>query len=271
VKAEARVKGGTFTKNNAAFGGAIYSEHGQISISRANFTRNTAGLSAGAVWGGSVYLEGSTFKGNDAAYFGGALVAESLLNVSRSTFASNSARLAGAVSVGFQNLSSAGCDNTVGVSVTGSTFSKNSAIDESTGYTGVGAMLIACPDRLLLRGNLIQGNTSFGYLTPISVGGVLVYTDLSTGLMNIPLQISGNRFIGNTGMAGGGFAYFASCASTAPSIAMLRANTWKSNVGIDSALYPYYYPGWPYQHVNSDYMSFGTSQGDCLDISQVFR
>jgi hypothetical protein len=181
-----------------------------------------------------------------------------VINISRSTFKDNYAgAVAGAVAVGS------------GAGDTTTTISSSSFIANSAGFSA-GAIGISNPAALVLRGNLLQGNRVVNFDGPApyfpgvspyaGTGAVEVLTDASEGFTAIPLTISGNRFIGNTGMLTGGFSFVSICSSSVqrPSTTMLRSNTWKSNVGIYTQdLLSYALVGTTVS-ANSDYLALAT-------------
>jgi predicted outer membrane repeat protein len=255
----------TFAKNEACgFGGAI-SALG-VGIGRSTFTDNNVDTCDGDARGGAIYadlggiVEGSTFARNTSEFVGGALFAGEAINISRSTFKDNYAgEFAGAVLVGSVSV---GGETTT-------TISSSSFIANSAGLTA-GAIGISNPAALVLRGNLLQGNRVVNFDGPApyfpgetpyaGTGAVEVLTDASEGFTAIPLTISGNRFIGNTGMLTGGFSFVSVCSSSVqrPSTAMLRSNTWKSNVGIYTQdLLSYALVGTTVS-ANSDYLALAT-------------
>ena len=93
--------GATFTGNTANSGGAIENMGGEITLSSAIFSGNSAGSQGGAIdnMGGEITLGSTTFSGNSAES-GGAIYNSSRSSITlkdRVTFSGNSAELGGAI------------------------------------------------------------------------------------------------------------------------------------------------------------------------------
>ena len=126
-------------------GGAIYNDHGTLTVTNSTFSGNSAGYEGGGIfqYGGTLTVTNSTFSGN-SAYGGGAILFDrGTLTVTNSTFSGNSGRYGG------------GIDNASGtVVVTNSTFSGNSA--------GYGGGIVNDSGILTVKNTLLANSSSGG-------------------------------------------------------------------------------------------------------------
>lgn len=90
------IKDSLFSENSAvsssAYGGALYSQNGQLHIYSSTFSKNTSGDMGGGIWhlsSETAFIGISTFSENTSGNFGSAIQANGPLYISGSTFDSN--------------------------------------------------------------------------------------------------------------------------------------------------------------------------------------
>ncbi|MBR6481228.1 MAG: hypothetical protein IKT12_05945, partial [Thermoguttaceae bacterium] len=194
-----------FTANTASmYGGAVFSNGGQATITDTVFNGNTASIVAGAVYAKKLNVSGSTFKNNvaggnpnyttsgGAIYFGAETTA---LNIASSTFEGNSAEIGGAI-----NVAGSGAVLTVD----GSTFKSNS----SNGQGGaICAGTAGAAKTVTITNSVFESNTAAGFS---GYGGAFCAMGSSSSASDRPtVTIEGSTFYKNksTGTAGGAIMF----------------------------------------------------------------
>ncbi len=150
---------GTFSNNlSGNEGGAIDNVGGTLTVTNSTFSNNSVGFDGGAIanWNGTLTVRNSTFSHNSApSQEGGAIqnVFASTATITNSTFSDNSAYSGGAI------LNNAGA-----LAVTNSTFSNNPA------GSGGGEIFTSDGGSLTVTGSIIAGNSSRRLLRKCSHG-----------------------------------------------------------------------------------------------------
>lgn len=224
------------TGTNASYGGAIYNDYIDTSISNTTFSSNTAtGSNSG--YGGAIddesgmTLSGSLVSGNKTSSYGGGINAEdtetiagvtisgntvvsapdygggggiygdSTVTITNSTISGNTVTISGTTAAG-----GGGVYNNEGMSITGTTISGNVVLGSGTGSGGGG---IFSYDSMALLNSTIVGNRSSlggGYMTygayTNALSNVTIYQNAATvsgGNINNPYTIT----LTNSIVAGG--------------------------------------------------------------------
>ncbi|MGB9978169.1 beta strand repeat-containing protein [Methanobacterium sp.] len=125
-----------FTNNSAAynFGGAIYNNAGNVTVTGSIFTDNSASNKGGAVYNEGLFkVISCIFKGNTADY-GGAIYNWDTLNIKGSTFTSNNASMSGGAIYNIKGI----------LNVTNSTFMQNNATQGGAIYNNCTSTVNGC-------------------------------------------------------------------------------------------------------------------------------
>jgi hypothetical protein len=210
------VNASTFIGNSTnAVGGGITNDNGSLNVSGSTFSGNTVSGIEAFTLGGGIYnylgtlmVSGSIFSSNSAGYGGGGIYNTGALStastVSGSTFSGNSTGYEGG-----------GIHNTATLTVSGSTFTGNSADSGSSGAAFGGAVYN--------RGTLnVSNSTLFGNAATSSVffiaGGGGIYDESGR-----TVNLTSSTLAGNTTNHDGGGLYVAGTAHTRNTI--LAGNT----------------------------------------------
>jgi predicted outer membrane repeat protein len=149
-------------------GGGIASEAGTTKVINCDLSSNSAGLSGGGVYGGSISVTGSTLSANTAGTNGGGIDSFGTLTISNSTLSANTAGADGGgiyaattVNMNGTILSGNSAENGGGIyhaagtlTFSGSTFSTNSAVDAAAIFNSYKATAI------VEGGSIVVDNTA---------------------------------------------------------------------------------------------------------------
>ena len=138
----------TFSDNTASYGGAIYNDGGNLSISKSTFSNGSGFYGGGGIynWGGTSSITQSSFSNNWANYGGGGVYNSnnSTTDISNSTFSENSTSISGGA-----------IRNYATMTINSSTFSSNSA----DGYDG-GAIENTEATLMTINNSTFSGNSA---------------------------------------------------------------------------------------------------------------
>lgn len=225
------VNGSTFTGNSSNYGGAIYSHN--LYVSDSTFTSNTGNYGGAIYTVGSGIITGSTFTGNISDGYGSAVNVNGHAVINNSIFEGNTGSHGGSAISHIESIY---------LSLTGSTFTSNSAIHGGALFTS------GLPDiRYSVAGSTFTGNTANNFGGALGMqNAVNVYS--STFKNNIAGNngggiyaaygynfIDNSIFTGNQAYDGG--AIFLNAAYTLVSSSVFDKNSANSSGGKGGGIY----------------------------------
>lgn len=209
------ITNGSADASNFNVGGAVYLGRDTSTT----FTNSVISSSSATATGGGIEADGAsltltnvTVQGNTAGSGGGGVRSIGHLTLTGSTFAGNQAEFGGALDVA--------TDATRTVSISGSTFTGNSAVANALGAADDGGAIHVLTDSgVTITKNVFTGNSA------ANNGGAISFADDSAAGSPVgSLTATFNRIVGNTATAGGGVSQVSGTVSA-------ENNWWGCNVG----------------------------------------